>query len=75
MADYPKNHNNPPVTVELTEEQAKFLIENCNTNIAFSLSNLQQVSPKTAEKLVKLIEDFRGVRDAITKVFPDALKS
>lgn len=60
--------NNPPdVIVYLTAEQAQFIIENADTNIAFALGTLRTVSRETQEKLVEQIENFRGVRDAVRK--------
>ena len=59
--------NNPPVIVELTKEQATFLLENCDTNIGYGLNFLQSVSRETAEKLVEQMEMFKGIKAAVTK--------
>lgn len=59
--------NNPPVVVELTKEQAEFLVHNCDTNVGYALGMLQTVSRGTAEKLVEQMEMFKGVKQAIEK--------
>ena len=58
--------NNPPeVVVKMDRKTAEFLLENCETNIAFSLGTLQTVSRETAVKLVELIENFKATSVAI----------
>lgn len=60
--------NNPPVLVELTQEQAEFLKNNCETNIAFGLAALQDMEKReAAEKIVNLIEAFKGIKQAVEK--------
>lgn len=55
--------NNPPdVSLELTAEQAKFLLRNCDSNIAFALGSLQTVGRDTAEKMVVVMEQFKEIR-------------
>lgn len=56
-------HNNPPaVVLELTKEEAEFLLDNCDTNIRMSLGMLTKVSQSTGERLIKLIERFKSIR-------------
>ena len=60
--------NNPPVVVEFTPEQAEFLKNNCDTNIAFGLAALQDMkSRESAEKMVELLEAFKGIKQALEK--------
>lgn len=60
--------NNPPdVVLELTRDEAQFLLRNCDTNIAFGLANLQTMERPAAEKLVGLIEQFKGLRNKLIK--------
>lgn len=57
--------NNPPVTIELDDEMAAFVEENCDANIAFALNALQSVSRETAEKLVVQLEKFKRLRELV----------
>lgn len=59
--------NNPPdKLVSLTKAQWEFLISNCDSNIAFGLANLQNVTNRsTAEKLVEMLEQFKAVKKAL----------
>lgn len=59
--------NNPPVIVELTSEQVKFLEDNCDNNMVFALNALQEgdLSEETCRKLVDLTEQFRGIKTAL----------
>lgn len=63
--------NNPPVMVELTAEQAKFLKENCETNMTFCLDAMMklgnEMSKDSLVKLVALLENFKGVKAAVEK--------
>lgn len=62
--------NNPPdVILELTSAQAAFLMGNCDSNIAFGLSAMQnsELSRASVEKLVALMEEFKGIRKALIK--------
>jgi hypothetical protein len=60
--------NNPPDrVVELTEEQYQFLLEGCNTNIAFGLSALQTLDERGAHKMVTLLEKFKDVKQALER--------
>lgn len=59
-------HNNPPVIVEFTQDQAEFIIKNCDSNINFSLALLQAgLSRPESEKLVSLIENFKAIKEAV----------
>jgi hypothetical protein len=62
-----RNSNSPPDrVVYLTKEQHEFLVRNCDSNIAVGLSSLQHIpAGDTAEKLVVLIEMFKGVKKAL----------
>lgn len=59
--------NKPPVLIELTPEQATFLVENCDSNLAAGLAFLQSVSRQTAEKLVAQMEMFKAIKKAMIK--------
>lgn len=72
--------NNPPAAVlELNEKQAKFLLNNCNTNIAFVLNAMMadQAAAMTGkdrvlnrpalEKLIELSEQFKEIRTMLRK--------
>ncbi len=75
-----ENSNNPPAAVlELNEKQAKFLLENCNTNIHFMLNALQSsqmagmgadgvaLKRETLEKLIEIGEQFKEIRTMLVK--------
>lgn len=56
--------NHPPVVLELTREEAEFLLANFESNISMALAGLNmQLSRSGQEKLVGLIESFRPLRD------------
>lgn len=61
--------NNPPdKIVELTQEQYDFLLRNCDSNIGFGLASLQGTTSRaSAEKLVALLEQFKGIKAALEK--------
>lgn len=59
-----KGHNNPPVILELTREEAEFLLLNAETNMAQGLAILSgPFSEDAKRKTVDLIEGFRPLRD------------
>ena len=62
--------NNPPdVILELTQDEADFLLKNCESNMAFALSAMQALEDmKSLEKLVDLNEKFKNIRDKLKKV-------
>lgn len=69
-----KGHNKAPdVTLELTERQAQFLLKNCNSNMAVALSALQGIvmqdidSAHTARRLVAMLEQFKEIRELLTR--------
>ena len=59
--------NNPPdVFLELTMDQAKFLLENCDKNISLGLSLVMQTeSREIAEKIVEVNEKFKEIREKL----------
>jgi hypothetical protein len=61
--------NNPPdVVLELTMEQAEFLLRNCDHNIGFALHILQNNSDRaSAERTVALTEKFKEIRNKLRK--------
>jgi hypothetical protein len=62
--------NNPPdVALELTTDEARFLLDNCNSNIVFALNAIQQgeLSRPSLEKLIALSEKFKGIRAKLIK--------
>ena len=62
-----KGHNNPPVILELTSEEAAFLRDNCESNIAFGLDALQQLTSRDLqERMVGNIEMFKAIKAKIS---------
>jgi hypothetical protein len=64
------SNNGPYVMVPLTKEQFDFLLDNCDTNMGMGLGILLQVragvmSRSAAEKTVALVEQFKGVKQAL----------
>lgn len=59
--------NNAPVIIELTKEDAAFLDTTCEVNLTFILGHLQTVSEKTAVELVKHLEAYKRIREALKK--------
>lgn len=61
--------NNPPFrTVELTEEQYNFLLNNCDANIAMGLQSLQAMESKDLiVQMVGIIDQFKSVRDTLKR--------
>lgn len=60
--------NNPPVILELTREEAEFLLRNAETNMAQGLAILTGgFSEEAQRKTVELIEAFRPLRDKTKK--------
>ena len=59
----PSLTNNPPYAVlNLTEEEHKFLLGNCESNIIFGLNALQIVTDEArARALVDTIESFKNI--------------
>lgn len=66
-----QGHNNPPqVIVELTQEQAKFVVANCDKNISFALGFImenQDTKREILEKLINMMEEFKGIKAAVEK--------
>jgi hypothetical protein len=61
-----KGHNNPPVMLELTREEAEFMLLNAETNMAQGLAILTGgFSEEAQRKTVALIEQFRPIRDKV----------
>lgn len=59
-------HNNPPVLIELTREEAAFLRENCESNVAFGLTALGSLTSRDLqEKMVRNIELFKAILDKV----------
>lgn len=60
--------NNPPVILELTREEAEFLMKNAETNMAMGLEMLSApMSEEGLRQTVDLIEAFRPLRDKTKK--------
>lgn len=62
--------NNPPDRiVELTEAQHRFLMRNCDSNIAFGLAQLQAdgASREFLVNIVELVEQFKSVKKALER--------
>lgn len=61
--------NNPPeVIVELTLEQAEFLVCNCDSNIGFGLGAMESLQEEAnLRKLVGLMEQFKAIKKAVQK--------
>lgn len=63
-----KSNDPPEVIIGMSRELAKFLIENCDSNISVGLSSLQLTTSKeNAERLVKMIEQFKELKQATEK--------
>lgn len=63
-------NNNPPYKiVELSEEQYRFLLENCDSNLEFGLRAMMSgdFSRQTLEQLVDLNEKFKSVKTALER--------
>jgi len=66
--------NNPPdVILDLTFEEAKFLVENCEANLNLSLQVLPNLTSRDLmEKLVNQMEMFKTIRKKLQdSVHPD----
>lgn len=63
------SNNAPDIVLELTNEQAAFLMENCDSNITFGLNAMMtgELERSSLEKLVELSEKFKGIRKALIK--------
>ena len=62
-----KGHNNPPVILELTPEEAAFLRDNCKSNIAFGLDALQRLTSRDLqERMVGNIAMFEAISAKIS---------
>lgn len=59
--------NNPPdVELQLTLEEAQFLLRNCESNIHFALMALEAIETRgNLEKTVDLMESFKNIRDKL----------
>jgi hypothetical protein len=66
------NHNDEStVFVELTREQAQFVLDNCDANLEFGLKAIQgDFSQETVVKLVENMEKFKELRTAVRKAIP-----
>lgn len=61
-----QGHNNPPVILELTREEAEFMLLNAETNMQQGLAILTAGFSEDAQrKTVALIEGFRPLRDKL----------
>lgn len=69
MAQGNKGHNNPPFAViELDEEMAEFIVENCDANQRLGLTLLSSATTRDgAEKLVKMLENFKKLKGLVEK--------
>ncbi len=61
--------NNPPyVSLELTQEQAEFLLKNCNSNLTLGLQLVMACkSREQAEKFIQFNENFKAIRTMLLK--------
>lgn len=57
--------NNPPVILELTDDQARFLLAQSEEAMMIGMQLLTGVSRGNQEKLVASIEGFRPIRDKL----------
>ncbi len=64
-----KPSNNPPYAVlNLTEEEHKFLLGNCESNIVFGLNSLQMIEDRrSAERMVEVIEQFKSLKQKLER--------
>lgn len=63
-----KKSNQPPVILELSRPLAEFLLNNCDSNLTYSLQILGKLSSRThQEKLVAQMENFKAVRALLQK--------
>lgn len=61
-----KSNNPPDVVLELTKEQAKFLLENCDSNITLALGLMMEVRDRSsAEMLISMNEQFKTIREKL----------
>lgn len=70
MTDQPDlfGHNQPPVTVELTQEQANTLLANIDKGLMTMLAVLPTLTSANGQrKVVESIEFNRGIREALMK--------
>ena len=65
----PSLTNNPPYAVlNLTEEEHKFLLGNCESNIVFGLNSLQMIEDRrSAERMVEVIEQFKNLKQKLER--------
>lgn len=69
--DQRRNSNLPYAILELTREEHKFLLDNCEANIVHGLSALQGVTSEQhqlATKLVVMLEMFKAIRTKLRSV-------
>lgn len=67
-----KGHNNPPhVVIELDEEMAQFVLDNCEANQRIGIGILENMmkteNRKGAEKIVDMIEKFKKLKSLMEK--------
>lgn len=79
MSDEKLTNNPPAAVLELTEAQAKFLLENCSKNIQFVLNAMmreqlavqQGAAPlfdrAALEKLIAVSDQFKEIREMLRK--------
>jgi hypothetical protein len=61
-------HNRAPVTLELTPEQAEFMLRNCDANITYGLAGLEKSfrdNRRMAEQLISMMEQFKEIRQLL----------
>lgn len=57
----------PDYTLELTRDEAQFLLRNCNSNIRLGLAALSSMNKKGAEDMIALLESFKAIRVKLMK--------
>ena len=68
-----KRSNNPPaVSLELTQDEADFLLRNCKANIQYSLLAIQKLDALDArresfEKIVETTDYFKALMEKLKK--------
>lgn len=60
--------NSPYLLLPLTKEQTEFIIRNCDANIGFALSQLQNLDNiELCHKLVDQMEKFKELKGLVEK--------
>ncbi len=66
------SNNSPDHTLNLTKDEAQFLLKNCNVNITMMLGGLQSLTSRDSMmQLVLYIEQFKAIRE---KLVADGVK-